>query len=96
MSRRQAIRPAVRLQWLGTVDEGRQLELAAEIDGLDHILLAVLADDSDESLWLEFEAGKHLVQIPLASVVEMLEAAPKEVHSEAWYERNVYPNIENT
>lgn len=96
MSRRLAIRPTVRLQWFGTVDEGKQLELFAEIEGVGHILMAVLADDSDESLWLEFEAGKHLVQIPMANIVEMLEAAPSEVHSEAWYEKNVYPKFENT
>lgn len=94
MNKRQAIRPDTCLQWLGTVDEGKQLELYTEIEGVGHILMTVLADDSDESLWLEFVSGKHVVQIPLLKIIEMLKAAPNEVHSEAWYENNVYPNIE--
>jgi hypothetical protein len=95
MSSRTVVRPEVRLQWVGTVDAGKQLELFADIAGIGHSLLTVVADDSDESLWLEFEAGQHLVQVPVARIVEMLEAAPGEVRSETWYEKNVYSKSEN-
>lgn len=95
MSSRTIVRPEVRLQWVGTVDAGKQLELFADIAGIGHTLLTVVADDSDESLWLEFEAGQHLVQVPVARIVEMLEAAPGEVRSETWYEKNVYSKSKN-
>jgi len=84
MSSRTVIRPEVRLQWVGSVATGKQFELFAGIAGIGHSLLTVAADDSDESLWLEFDAGQHIVQIPVARIVEMLEAAPGDVRSETW------------
>jgi hypothetical protein len=93
--KRPIIRPNVRLQWLGTVDAGKQLELFAEIEGIGHSLITIVADEKNESLWFEFEIGKHLVQVPLALIQEMLKAAPDEVHSEAWYEKNVYSKPDN-
>ncbi|MDR2334603.1 MAG: hypothetical protein LBE61_14085 [Burkholderiaceae bacterium] len=94
-TKRLPIRPDTRLQWFGTVDAGKQLELFAEIDGIGHPLMTIVASDLDESLWLEFEAGQHFVRVPLAIVREMLDAAPGNVHSEAWYEKNVYSKPED-
>lgn len=90
MNSRKVVRPEARLQWVGTVDAGRQLELFADIGDMVYPLLTVVADDTDESLWLEFKAEEHLVQIPVARILEMLEAAPGEVRSETWYVNNVY------
>lgn len=95
MSKRVPIRPETVLQWLGTVDAGRRLELFADIQGIGHALMTVVADEADESLWLEFEAGEHLVQVPVSRILEMLEAAPGEVLPESWYEKNVYSKLEN-
>lgn len=95
MTNRTVIRPEVRLQWFNTVDAGRQLELFADIDGIGHSLMTVVADDLDESLWIEFEAGHHLVQVPIARIAEMLATAPGEVRPETWYEKNVYSKLEN-
>lgn len=94
-TKRLPIEPDTRLQWFGAVDAGKQLELFAEIDGKGHSLITVVASDLDESLWLEFEAGHHLVRVPLSRVREMLEVAPGNVHSEAWYEKNLYSKQED-
>jgi len=69
--------------------------LVADIVGIGHSLHTVEDDDYDESLWLEFEAGQHLVQVLVACIMEMLEVASGEVRSETWYEKNVYSKSEN-
>lgn len=69
--------------------------MVADIVGIGHSLHTVEDDDYDESLWLEFEAGQHLVQVLVACIMEMLEVASGEVRSETWYEKNVYSKSEN-
>ena len=59
------VRPKPDIIWSATVDQGKQLELHAEIDGEDHILLYVSADDQDESRWVGMENNGNFVQIPL-------------------------------
>ncbi|MGO4550586.1 hypothetical protein AB4059_05720 [Lysobacter sp. 2RAF19] len=88
----QTIRPDLRLSWLGTPDAGKQLELWATIGGVDHQLAAIIADDADESLWIEFYVDGKIVQIPVTRLRQALDAAIDEVHSETWYEKNVYPS----
>ena len=85
---RKPIRPEAKLQWLSTVDSGRQLELCTEFGGIGHTIASIVADESDESLWFEIEVAQTLVQIPLALLREAL-ASAGDVHSEAWFERNV-------
>jgi hypothetical protein len=90
------VRPEAQLQWLGTVNDGKQLELFAEIEGLMQPLITLVADDADESLWFEIRSGEHLVQVPVSQIQRMLEMARGEVHSEAWYEANVYKTSSDT
>lgn len=83
------VRPKVDIVWFSTVDEGRHLELNAKIEGGDHALAMIVADDVDESLWFELYIGDKIVQIPLQTLQDAIAAAPGKVHSETWYEANV-------
>ena len=66
------IRPKVELQKLGTVDEGKQLELSAEIDNEILQLITIKADDKDESLWFEIYEGNKAIQIPIKKLEEVI------------------------
>lgn len=88
---KEAVRPELRREWASVVDGGMQLEISATVDGREHLLVAVLADEQDESLWVQVHAGDTPVQIPLAVLREVLNAAVKEVHSESWYDKNLPP-----
>ncbi len=94
MNKRNPIRPDTSLQWFDSAYEGTDLEMHAKIENVNYPLLTIIADN-DESLWLEFESGKHLVQIPIARIIEMLETASQGVHSESWYEKNIYNKLED-
>lgn len=95
MNKRNPVRPEIYLQWFASVDQGNTFEMCAKIEDVNYPLLSIIADDTDESLWLKFESGKHLVQIPIRHVMEMLEDASKGVHSENWYEKNIYNKLED-
>ncbi|MCL6416910.1 hypothetical protein MIB92_14710 [Aestuariirhabdus sp. Z084] len=86
------IRPETELLWFGTVDDGKKLVINSTIDNLSWDLVTISADDKDESLWFEIELDGKIVQIPLDQVKKAIESAPGEVHSESWYENNVYPD----
>lgn len=84
------LRPKSEILWLGTVDDGKQLLINTTIEGVSHDLVTIRADDHDESLWIELCVEGKIVQIPLSLLKEAVELAPGEVHSETWYENNVY------
>jgi len=86
----KTIRPKIELLWLGTVDQGKQLEVNAAFDGVSHSLVTIVADNTDESLWLEVYVGDNAVQIPLDIIKDAISAAPGEVHSESWYDESLY------
>lgn len=91
----------LKTQWFGTVDNGKCLEIiAADEAGIDiknvpYPLATVLADEKGETLLLEIYTDNGIVQLPLSELKRAFELAPGEVHSEAWYENNVY-NDEST
>ena len=89
MSKMKVIRPKTELIWLGTVDEGKKLVINTNNGNLSDDLITITADDCDESLWFEIVQNDQVVQISLAVIKEALEMA-SEVHSESWYEKNVY------
>ena len=91
MGKMKVTRPKAELIWFGTVDDGKKLVINTKDGDLSHDLVTITADDNDESLWFEIEQNGQLVQIPLAIVKDALELAG-EVHSETWYEKNVYNN----
>jgi hypothetical protein len=88
------IRPEIKTTWLGTVDEGKQLELNYSSDDMLHQVALIFADEDSEELYVEVQCQNQLVQIPVRLLLEAIAEAQGEVHSEAWYEKNVYPNIE--
>lgn len=85
---RKILRPPMDITTLSTVDEGRRLEVSATIESVCWTALTILADE-DESLWVELDVGLHRVQLPLEAVRVALGRAD-EVHSETWFEKNVY------
>ena len=89
------IRPEIRLARLTGPDQGNMMELSAEVDGMiwDQFL-TVVVDDKDESLWVQVHVGETLVQMPIKIVQAMLNRARKEVHSETWFEQNVFSKID--
>ena len=84
-------RPELRTDWASLVDGGMRLEISATIDGLGHQLVTILADEQDESLWVQVYVGEVAVQIPAALLRQALDDAVGEVHSENWYDRNMAP-----
>ena len=91
----KTIRPKTELLWFITVDDGKKLLINAEIDGISYDLITITADDKDESLWFEVEVAGSIVQIPIEQIKKAITSASGEIHSESWYEKNVYPD-ENT
>ncbi|MBU6955937.1 hypothetical protein [Hahella sp. HN01] len=86
------IRPKTEILWLGTVDDGKKLLITSEIEGVSYDPVTITADDEDESLWFEIVVNDYVVQIPISVVQKAIESASDEVHSESWYEKNVYTN----
>jgi len=84
--KRIALRPAINQDWASVTGGGMQFQFSATINGLVHVLAAIVADDADESLWLEVYTDGKAVQIPLAAVTKAMDEAASQVHSEAWYD----------
>ena len=84
--------PTTYLQFVGTVEQGLQLEvLPADADGRSlsaDALMTVLGDDADR-LWVQlYDVAGNLVRIPLTELEKAIESAKAEVHGEAWYDQN--------
>lgn len=73
--------------WAALVGEGMQLELSCDIAGKRHIFGSFIADEADESLFLDLFIGGEVVRFPLDQLEALIAAAKKDVHSEAWYDR---------
>ena len=82
------LRPEVRSDWVAAVGAGMRLEISATVNGLCHQLVIVLADERDESLWVQVFAGDTAVQIPIDVLQNALKAAVGEVRSENWCDKN--------
>jgi hypothetical protein len=92
MTAQSDVFPRTYLQFVGTVDQGLQLEvLPAGVNGQPlgaDALITVLGDGTDR-LWVQlYDVSGILVRIPLADLERAIESAKTEVHGEAWYERN--------
>ena len=73
-------------------DCGMTLELYIdnESNEIEYPLLKVYADEKTEEKYLELLTSKGLIQIPVNSVQSFLKKSQTEVHSESWYEKNVF------
>ena len=91
----KTLRPKTEQLWFGTVTEGKQLLLTAEINGKSLDIVSIFADDKDESQWVQIESHGQLIQIPITVLESMIKDAKDGVRSEKWYEENVYSKIES-
>ena len=88
------------LQWLGSVDEGRQLEVLGVDEkgepskGLPYPLFTLFKEESNEELLIEYYDGENPIQMKALDLKQAIELAEKEAHSEQWYEKNVYQKME--
>ena len=85
----------IKLRWFGTADDGKQLELFTENPNAIYPLATIIADD-DERLFLEIYSDGNLIQMPVDQIQQAFQKAEGEVHSEKWYEQNVYPKSDDT
>ena len=83
---KRAIRPNTNCDWIDATNNGMNLVLSAEVDGFVHDLIRVVADENDESLWVQIYVKDTIIQIPYQTVKSMIEASPEGVHSESWYD----------
>jgi len=91
---KKVVRPPLQRSWTSPVGEGFQLELRTTLKGLIHQVVTIVADEKDESLWAQIESGEFLVQVPISLLRDVLDEAVGEVHSEAWYDRQLPPGSE--
>ena len=92
--------PYLKMQWVS--DFGMTLELYSEDrngeinQSPDYPLLKILADDSDEKQYLQFNCNGQMIRLPVKEVKDMIYQAEKEVHSETWYDKNMFSDDENS
>ena len=78
-------------------DFGMTAELYIErISDVEYPLLKIYADEETEEKYVELVSGGNIIQIPLESLTEFISFAEKEVHSESWYDKNVFNKESNT
>ena len=66
---------------------GLSLEVSAEIEGAVWELFAVVADEDDDTLWVEFYVQDRLVRLPYAAVKDAIDIAPSRVFSGSEFHR---------
>ncbi|WP_026304867.1 hypothetical protein ACJJIP_07865 [Microbulbifer sp. VTAC004] len=77
-------------------DFGMTMELYIETGNasidkrVDYPLFKVYADEETEEKYVEISSGGQLIQLPIEAVKKFLLTAETEVHSEAWYDKNVF------
>ena len=53
-------------------------------------LFKIYADEKTEKLYMEIESEGKLVQVPVSSIMKMIEAAKVDVHSDNWFDEHVF------
>ncbi|WP_372393125.1 hypothetical protein ACCQ05_05170 [Xanthomonas sp. NCPPB 3582] len=81
------LRPPLSRVWLPEPDGGMSLQLLADLESGEHTLLTLSADPQDEAVWVTLQAGAVPLQIPLATLRQLLEVAVEQVHSAEWFAR---------
>ncbi len=87
----EIIKPSLQVDWISPVGRGMELEISAVFGGLCHQLLGIVADESDESLWVELRVDGKLVRIPVALLQELFSEAVGQIHSEQWLDARDFP-----
>jgi hypothetical protein len=82
------------LQFTSCFGEGLQIEILAGgpdgefVPSRPEALARIVADDNDVR-WFEFFTPEGPVRIPLSEIERAIQAGVSEVHSEAWYDKNL-------
>lgn len=83
--------PKLYVQWLATVDQGKQVEFLEADSGGEEVVGGIeigrVFADSKECVWAELYIGNAAIRVPLAVLREALEYAEKTVKSERYYDR---------
>jgi hypothetical protein len=87
MNNSSLVNPEIQLVWSSPTGEGFQLEITCVLGKLHYNIASFVADSADESLSIELNVGESRIRIPLALLENAIQAAKKDVHSEAWYGR---------
>ena len=66
---------------------GLSLEVSAEVNDLLYEIFAVVADEEDDTLWVEFYVEDYLVRLPYEEVKRAIDLAPSRVFSGSEYHR---------
>ncbi|WP_426370020.1 hypothetical protein [Pseudocolwellia sp. HL-MZ7] len=57
---------------------------------IDYPLFKVYANEENEIKYVELSTNGKLIQIPMSALKSFIEFSETEVHSEAWYNKNVF------
>jgi hypothetical protein len=87
MNNSSLVNPEIQLVWSSPPGDGFQLEITCVLGSQGYNIASFVADNSDESLSLELNVGESRIRIPIAVLEDAIQAAKKDVHSEAWYDR---------
>jgi hypothetical protein len=84
-----AFYPTISTTWAGMHGEGMQLELSCEFTGEKRYFASFIADPADETLSLELTVHGQPIRISLVQLESLIAVAKKDVHSEAWYDKQL-------
>ncbi len=85
--------PKLHVQWLATVDQGKQVELLEANEAGEQVtggieIGRVLADN-EECQWAELYIGDDAVRVPLVALRRALDYAERTVMSEKHYDQKL-------
>jgi len=89
MRKSMAFYPTISTTWAGMHGEGMQLELSCEFTGEKRHFASFIADPTDETLSLELTVHGGSIRISVTQLESLIAAAKKDVHSEAWYDKQL-------
>jgi hypothetical protein len=87
MGDRQVLKE-IKTTWASLHGEGMQLELSCEVGGHEHCFARFVADELDETLFLQLAVDGQRVRVPVSQLESLIADAKRDVHSESWYDEN--------
>ena len=57
---------------------------------IEYPLFKIYADEKTEIKYVEFLTNGELIQIPMATLKSFIDVSETDVHSENWYNKNVF------
>ena len=78
----------IKTTWAGMHGEGMQLELSCEVAGKKQHFASFIADEHDETLYLELVVSGQTIRFSVSQLETLIADAKRDVHSESWYVKN--------